>query len=42
MSSLRRELLNIINVLSKTLSNINDEQFNKLVSNSAKFEYVEN
>lgn len=42
MSSTRRELLDIINVLSKTLSNINDEQFNKLITNSAKLMYVEN
>ena len=42
MSSTRRELLDIINVLSKTLNNINDEQFNKIISNSAKLVYVEN
>lgn len=42
MNSIRRELLDIINILSKTLSNINDEQFNKIISNSAKLIYVEN
>lgn len=42
MSSTRRELLDIINVLSKTLSSINDDQFNKLITNSAKLMYVEN
>lgn len=42
MSSTRRELLDIINVLSKTLNNINDEQFNNIITNSAKLVYVEN
>lgn len=42
MGSTRRELLDIINVLAKTLNNINDEQFNKIISNSAELVYVEN
>lgn len=42
MGSIRRELLDIINVLAKTLNNINDEQFNKIISNSAELVYVEN
>lgn len=41
MNSTRRELLDIINVLSKTLSSINDEEFNKLITNSAKLIYME-
>ena len=42
MNSTRKELLNIITVLSKTLSNLTDEEFNKIISNSAKLSYVEN
>ena len=42
MSSTRQELLDIINVLSKTLNSIDDQQFNKLINNSAKLVYVEN
>jgi hypothetical protein len=42
VSSVRKELLNIFNIFSNTLSNLSDEQFNKLLSNSARLEYVEN
>jgi len=42
VNSTRKELLNIITVLSKTLSNLTDEEFNKIISNSAKLSYVEN
>lgn len=41
MSSLKKELLDIINVFSKTLNNLNDEQFNKLIMNSGKLVYME-
>jgi hypothetical protein len=42
VSSARRELLNIINIFSRTLSSLTEEQFDKLLSNSARLEYAEN